>query len=229
MSDIPDRIHRTLIERIVKGLSDKPLILKGGTALMLAYNLDRYSEDIDYDSDTKIDLAKHLESIMQKTRMQYEIVTKKQTDTTSRVSVKYTTGKAKGILLKIEVKNNRQISSDDISNHPGFLVYTVNKICEQKLHASSERIKARDFYDLGFIAGHYKDALDNRNLIGLKELANNKTIHELYQEEWHEDEFVRDRPISATIKALNSIMPHIQDKDKESEYDLELLNRPGFA
>ncbi len=71
MSDIPDRIHRTLIEKIVKGLSDKPLVLKGGTALMLAYNLDRYSEDIDYDSSTKIDLPGHLEAIMQGTRMQY--------------------------------------------------------------------------------------------------------------------------------------------------------------
>ena len=36
---------------------------------MLAYNLDLYSEVIDYDSNTKVDLTRHLKPIMQKTKM----------------------------------------------------------------------------------------------------------------------------------------------------------------
>ena len=52
MSDIPDRIHNRLIQSIVKGLSDKPVVLKDVTALVLAYGLDRHSGDIDYDSNT---------------------------------------------------------------------------------------------------------------------------------------------------------------------------------
>ena len=77
MSDIPDRIHKRLIETVVKGLAEKPLVLKGGTALILAYNLDRYSEDIDYDSNTRVELTDALEKIMRATRMEYNIVTKK--------------------------------------------------------------------------------------------------------------------------------------------------------
>ena len=87
MSDIADRIHKVLIQTIVNALGNKPLVLKGGTALMLAYNLDRYSEDIDYDSNTKVDLPWHLQAIMQETMMQYNITTKKHTDTTSRVLI----------------------------------------------------------------------------------------------------------------------------------------------
>ena len=41
-----DRIHKRLIQTIVNGLADKPLVLNGGTALMRAYHRDRYSEDI---------------------------------------------------------------------------------------------------------------------------------------------------------------------------------------
>jgi hypothetical protein len=39
VSDIPDRIHKTLIQTIVKGLSNRPVVLKGSTALMLVYGL----------------------------------------------------------------------------------------------------------------------------------------------------------------------------------------------
>ncbi len=52
VSDIPNRIHNRLIQTIVKGLSNKPVVLKGAAALVLAYGLDRHSGDIDYDSST---------------------------------------------------------------------------------------------------------------------------------------------------------------------------------
>ena len=48
MNDIPDRIHQNLIRTIVKGLSNTPMTLEGGAALLLVYSLDRHSMDIDY-------------------------------------------------------------------------------------------------------------------------------------------------------------------------------------
>lgn len=106
--------------------------------------------------------------------MQYDIATKKHTDTTSRVFIKYTTEKTKGVLLKIEVKNNRQLSSDDISKHPGFFVYSINKICQHKLHASEQRIKARDFYDPGFIAARFKNEFNNSSTQFHQEISSRK-------------------------------------------------------
>ncbi len=223
MSDISDRIHKVLIQTIVNALADKPLVLKGGTALMLAYDLDRYSEDIDYDSNTKIDLPSCLNDVMSNhTRMRYEIATKKHTDTTSRVYITYSTEKTKDVTLKVETKNNRHLSVDDIRSEPGFKVYTIDKICQHKLYASSERIKARDFYDLGFIARHYKHKLTDKNLNKLKELGNDVSIHALYKKQWTKDDFVKNKPFNATITALNSVKTYLQNKDKESEYDLEL-------
>ena len=64
VSDIPDQIHMRLIQTIVKVFSNRPVVLKGGTALMLAYGLNRHSEDIDYDSNTRIDLVNEPGSIM---------------------------------------------------------------------------------------------------------------------------------------------------------------------
>ncbi len=223
MSDIPDRIHKVLIQTIVKGLADKRLVLKGGGALMLAYNLDRYSEDIDYDSNTKIDLVPHLNNIMSNQhRIHYKITSKKHTDTTTRAYITYSTEKVKKAILKIETKNNCHIPSADIHSKPGFKVYTINKICGGKLHAASKRVKARDFYDLGFIANHHKQELTEQNLNNLEKLANNTSIHALYKKQWPKDRFVKNKSFNATITALNSVKTHIQNKDKESEYDLEL-------
>ena len=180
MSGIPDRIHKVLIKTIVKALADKRLVLKGGSALMLAYNLDRYSEDIDYDSNTKINLVPHLNKIMNNQhRMDYKIITKKHTDKANRFDIKYSTERAEDVTLKIETKNNCHIPTTAFHSKPGFKVYTINRICEGKLHAASERIKARDFYDLGFIARNYKQKLTEQNLNNLKKLANDVSIHTL--------------------------------------------------
>ena len=47
MSNIARHKHRELIKYIAMKLAKKRLVLKGGGALMLAYNIDRHSVDID--------------------------------------------------------------------------------------------------------------------------------------------------------------------------------------
>ncbi len=222
MSDLPDRIHKKLIETIVKGLSTKPLVLKGGTALMLAYDLDRYSEDIDYDSNTKIDLVAEVGTIMREnTRMQYSIKSKKITDTTSRIFVNYTTENIEEETLKIEVKNNLALQLEDIQNDRGFNVYSINWICQNKIDITRSRIKPRDFYDLGHISRQFKSELNEKNLRKLTHIAEDKTLHDLYRTQWHKDKFVREKSFEATIRALKSIKTYLQNKEKESEYDYD--------
>ena len=45
---------KTILEKINQ--KDLPLYLKGGTSLLLCYDLDRFSEDIDLNSNTKLNL-----------------------------------------------------------------------------------------------------------------------------------------------------------------------------
>ncbi len=51
-----EKWHIEVMSSIVKAVSDTTLILKGGTALLLIYGLDRFSEDLDFDSQKKIRL-----------------------------------------------------------------------------------------------------------------------------------------------------------------------------
>ena len=219
MGDLENRIHNQLIKTIVNNLGDTPLILKGGTALMLAYNMDRYSEDIDYDSNTKLDLESLLHTIMQdNTRMNFTLNTKKDTDTTSRVLIHYSTEKISSGILKVEIKNNIHLEAEEIHNAPGFFVYSIDRLCQDKIETSRERIKPRDFYDLGYIANRYKKKLSNHNITALADLSNDKDLHNLYKKEWINDRFVREKPIETTINSLKAIKKYLKQQENDYEY-----------
>ncbi|MDR0666737.1 MAG: nucleotidyl transferase AbiEii/AbiGii toxin family protein [Campylobacteraceae bacterium] len=50
MSENIEELHQRVMKSCILNIQkDKPLILKGGTALMLGYGLDRFSEDLDFD------------------------------------------------------------------------------------------------------------------------------------------------------------------------------------
>lgn len=82
-----------VMKKVLSCLGDN-FILKGGTALLLYYGLDRFSEDIDLDSRTRnMDITKSLNNLIKKEGWNYHI--KKNTDTTFRVMIDYG-GKNKG-------------------------------------------------------------------------------------------------------------------------------------
>lgn len=60
MGHLKDETHERLMRAIVESVNDTPLVLKDGTALLLAYGLDRFSEDLDFDSPHKINLESHI-------------------------------------------------------------------------------------------------------------------------------------------------------------------------
>lgn len=55
-----EKKHVQFMAEIAKSTSDSPTALKGGTALLLAYGLDRYSEDLDFDSTKPLNLKKRI-------------------------------------------------------------------------------------------------------------------------------------------------------------------------
>lgn len=57
-----DKNHEKLMVNILRNLSDTPLVLKGGTALYLGYGLNRFSEDLDFDSSKKLNLLNKIKS-----------------------------------------------------------------------------------------------------------------------------------------------------------------------
>ena len=49
--------HVEIMRAVAKDIQDLPMVLKGGTALLLCYGLDRFSEDLDFDAPKKFSLV----------------------------------------------------------------------------------------------------------------------------------------------------------------------------
>ncbi|MCI1211242.1 nucleotidyl transferase AbiEii/AbiGii toxin family protein [Bifidobacterium tibiigranuli] len=155
--------HREAIDAMLRGINaepDNPFILKGGTALMACYGLDRFSEDIDLDGQRANVHSNRFFSIIDQTcRMHgYSWRKAKDTSTVRRAFVDYGNPERP---LKIEASfRRRQVPSQETAQVNGILVYTISRLCELKTGAYLNRDKIRDLYDLAFIADRYYDQLD---------------------------------------------------------------------
>lgn len=130
-------------------------ILKGGTSLMVCYNLDRFSEDIDLDC-TRSKQIKNIVSDYCVAR-NYSFRVAKDTDTVKRFMINY--GRLEKP-LKIEVSyRKKHIDQSEYRKINGIVVYTINSICMMKINAYASRDKIRDLYDLTFICNNYWSSL----------------------------------------------------------------------
>lgn len=80
--------HGQVIKEALEYINSKSddFILKGGTALKQCYGLDRFSEDIDLDSQNK-NIEKYIKDFCEKHNYKYNV--KKDTDTVKRYMINY--------------------------------------------------------------------------------------------------------------------------------------------
>ncbi len=148
--------HYKVITSFLKFLNEKSddFILKGDTALLTCYNLDRFSEDIDLDARNNRNLEKLVEDFCNKYQYKYNV--KKDTNTTKRFFIEYSDNSK----LKIEVSYRRnKIEENELTKINGILVYNINELGVMKTSAYMGRNKIRDLYDLCFIVNNYWDKL----------------------------------------------------------------------
>lgn len=148
--------HRIVQKQLLAATSpDKDLALKGGTALMECYGLNRFSEYLDFDACHQgIDTIKHFSTIAKS--YNYECNVKKDTNTVQRVLIDY--GGAKS--LKIETSFRRKnIPRNELVTCDGILTYNIEQLAIMKSSAYSGRDKIRDLFDLVFIVNTYFDEL----------------------------------------------------------------------
>jgi len=154
MSDWRDK-HRKAIDDFLEYIneSSSDFVLKGGTALLTCYKLDRFSEDVDLDG--LIDIKDIIENFCDRNGFSFRIA--KDTDTVKRHMINYgNTSKP----LKVEVSYRRkEIRPDEVHKINGILVYNIDTLCVMKSAAYSGRDKIRDLYDLAFICNNYFDTL----------------------------------------------------------------------
>lgn len=188
-----DKYHEKLMVNILKNLSDTPLVLKGGTALYLAYGLNRFSEDLDFDSAKKLNLLHKIKSSVPHDIIIDNIHIKKETDTVSRYIVNYhiiNTGMKDA--LKIEISYRTPVLDEQITIKNGIRFSSVERIINNKLNAAYDgnntRTKGRDLFDLHFLASHYSEHFDFNLAQRLKGFAQDPDkLVSLYREDIEAD------------------------------------------
>lgn len=149
--------HLTTIQSFLKELNSKysDFYLKGGTSLMLCYNLDRFSEDIDLDSRNK-NIKKFVDEYCASHHFSYR--TAKDTDLVKRFMIYYA---ERSKPLKVEISYRKKtIAKDEVTKINGINVYNINQLAIMKANAYTGRDKIRDFYDICFICNNYWNDLD---------------------------------------------------------------------
>lgn len=204
-------IHRELMQAICESIAedDKPLVLKDGTALLLCYHLQRFSEDLDFDLTTELRGHINMESIcragMAKLAKQgikislAQFKEPKKTDTTHRCRAIFSLGEGSPPLpLKIEISSRSIPDPSTLRQINGINVYSVAELARLKLLAAREvegrpyRTAARDLHDLAFIANQWEAELPDSVIADLEDFFSEpEYLMERYSDAYGEDNLLQ--------------------------------------
>ncbi|EKE21951.1 MAG: hypothetical protein ACD_7C00086G0003 [uncultured bacterium] len=150
------------------------LLFKGGTALHHCYlNQMRFSEDLDFtslDKNITLDEVKRIFEPYDFLEIRKEY-TSNATIKLERLTYNGPLGQANSLKLEIDFIQNVVLPAKELEYKNVWKVDTkvsvmdIREICAEKIRASSERVRYRDFYDLFQIIKNYK--LDLGEIIGL--------------------------------------------------------------
>lgn len=223
-----DKHHEKLMVNILKNLSDTPLVLKGGTALYLGYGLNRFSEDLDFDSGKKLNLLNKIKASAPHGIVIDDINVKKDTDTVSRYIVNYhirDTGVKDA--LKMEISYRTPASDEQITVKDGIRFSSVERIIDNKLHAAYDgdntRTKGRDLFDLHFLASHYAKHFDFELATRLKGFAQDPDkLVSLYREDIEAD------PLLNKIMDVEQIALELNEMAETIYFTQQMQNHPAM-
>lgn len=161
-------LHVQILRAIAEEVSDLPMVLKGGTALLLCYGLDRFSEDLDFDGSRKFDMTSQITRAVARLTDMHTIHLAKNTATVQRYKVHYW---KQGIerFLKIETSFRQAPDENRVTVRAGIRTYVIRTLIEQKVAALLNRTRARDLYDVAFLARTYREDFSPQVVAALRE------------------------------------------------------------
>lgn len=184
------QLHVDIMRAIARDFHDIPMVLKGGTALLLCYGLDRFSEDLDFDAPKKFNIAGRVEKILSQKAKNHSIRTVKDTETVHRLKAHYT-GLTSDRLLKIETSFRTPPSEEQTTVIDGIRTYSVGTLIEQKINALEHRTAPRDLYDIAFLTRQYGEHFRTESIQKLAELLTDvDAVEQRFQEAFEEDEIL---------------------------------------
>ncbi len=199
--------HELVMKALCQGFHKKalPMVLKGGTALKLCYGLDRFSEELHYDSIKPLNLEHSIEDIfirLGKNQAKFRhpnIALTKKTDTVRRYRVIY----GESVNLKIETSLRSTPDDKDIIELNGILTYKVSVLIKQKLSALQGRTTARDLHDVVFLYEHFYDDFGDPQKATIIDLYNaQNAVLERFNPAYSEDSILSTTDLLADLMKL---------------------------
>ncbi|MBO3725110.1 nucleotidyl transferase AbiEii/AbiGii toxin family protein [Actinomyces bowdenii] len=147
-------------------------VLKGGTALLLAYGLPRFSTDLDFDGRrTSIDLSEALQAGSQAAGEHVRnLRTAKDTWAVRRHVLHYRDDAMKPLKVEVSYRQAQQIKQADLTTIDGICTYRLEKLASLKVDALVNRTKARDIFDTSYLLATYPEAITDTDLQRIDQL-----------------------------------------------------------
>lgn len=147
-------------------------VLKGGTALLLAYGLPRFSTDLDFDGRrTSVDLTASLRAGAEAAGMPMRnLRTAKSTWAVRRHMVHYRDDAMRPLKVEVSYRQADQIDEADVTVIDGIRTYTIDRLASLKIDALVNRTKARDIFDTSYLLAKYPEAITDADLQRIDQL-----------------------------------------------------------
>lgn len=198
-----EMVMRTFCKKLCA--EHKPMVLKGGTALKLCYGLDRFSEDLDFDSAMSLNLLHFIEEVFKTLGKRYshlrnpKITLVKATKTVKRYRVEY----GDCMSLKIETSMRGTPDDSDVVEIDGILTYKVEVLIRQKLGALQGRTAARDLHDIIFLFDHYFEHFTEEQIAEVLDLhASQANVLGRFSAAYEEDTLLDDSDLLTDMVRL---------------------------
>jgi predicted nucleotidyltransferase component of viral defense system len=202
--DTPESTHIAVMQSVAKGFNDLPIVLKGGTALLLCYGLDRFSEDLDFDANKKLNITNRVADILSKHTEKHIIKISKNTDTVQRLKIHYSKNGLERF-LKIETSFRDPFQNEDTVIIDGIKTYQIKNLIDQKVNAMIGRTKARDLYDIDFLLRKYRKYFAEGTIEKLSEtVANINELEGRFYQSFQEDYILSESELDDLIIRIAS-------------------------
>lgn len=194
LGDLHQRLQREVLRLVARRFQDAPLVLKGGTALVLTRGSPRFTDDLDFDGERRIEprsVEKRIRRGLEDAGMDVlRVSTVKNTATTMRHKAAFLdpTGGTEPSFLKVETSLRGAPDPLSIVVIDEIRTYNARTLFEHKLAAAEGRTAPRDLYDLAYIASRHGPELANDQLARAEALgADMNALADRYAEAFAED------------------------------------------
>lgn len=192
------------MKEVLECIKDAPIVLKGGTCLLLYYGLDRFSEDLDFDAEKKPSIINKLKRFKSNDYQIDRINVRKDTETVFRCMVYYRikTVDIDSRSLKIEISLRAPVCKENICTVDGVKI-SIKQQITNKLNTIIARSKVKDLYDMCFLLHKYPEYFSEDQIQTLGEICSDiDDIYARYKASFARDNILGESGMNVDLSPL---------------------------